>query len=70
MKNKLNALLDVVSEFIAARKGLLLLIGLLLIIANLVLQLFPGLGWVVQANLLLHIGLVCIVLGIMLAWAL
>jgi hypothetical protein len=62
-------MLDRLSEYLAPRKGLLPLIGLLLIAANLVIQFIP-LGWVRQSNLLLHIGIIVAIFGLMLAWAL
>ena len=65
----LSKLIDKLSDFLARRKGLLPLIGLLFIIANLILQfVFPG--WLASANLLLHVGLIVAILGLMLAWAL
>jgi len=60
---------DKLSEFLAHRKGLLPLSGILLILANYVLQFLP-LGWISTSNLFLHIGLVIAILGLMLAWAL
>lgn len=66
----LSRLLDQVSEFLAHRKGLLPLLGVLLILVNLVLQFaFPG-SWLATTNLSLHIGLVIALFGLMLAWAL
>jgi hypothetical protein len=62
--------LDVTSEFLAHRKGLLPLIGIVFIILNLILQFIPGLGWIATSNLLLHIGLLFAIFGLMLAWAL
>ena len=67
---RINKLIDLLSEFLAARKGLVPMLGLLLIIVNFVLQFFPGLGWVVQTNLCLHLGVVVALIGILLAWAL
>ncbi len=66
----MSKLLDRLSEFLARRKGLLPLIGILLIIANLILQFLLPPGWLVSTNLLLHAGLVIAILGLMLAWAL
>ena len=66
----LSKLIDKLSEFLAHRKGLLPLLGLLLIIANLALVIFFPLGWLSGTNLLLHIGLIVAILGLMLAWAL
>lgn len=63
-------MLDGMSEFLAARKGLLPILGILLVAVNGVLQFFPAAGWLASTNLLLHIGLVLAILGIMLAWAL
>lgn len=64
-----SKLLDKLSEFLAHRKGLLPMLGLLLIIANLILQfVFPG--WLASTNLLLHVGLIIAIFGLMLAWAL
>jgi hypothetical protein len=65
----MNKFVDKLSEFIASRKGLLPLIGLLLIIANLILQFIPS-SWLGDSNLLLHIGLIIAILGLMLSWAL
>jgi len=65
----MSKLLDWPSEFLAHRKGLLPLIGILLIAANLLVQfIFPG--WLASTNLLLHIGLIVAIFGLMLAWAL
>ena len=65
----LNKMLDKVSEYLAPRKGLLPLIGILFILANFVLQFFP-VGWLKDTNLCLHLGLVIAIFGLMLAWAL
>ena len=66
----MSKLLDWMSEYFAPRKGLLPLIGLVLIFVNLILQfIFPG-SVIVTANLFLHIGLLIAIFGMMLAWAL
>lgn len=70
MLQKLNAFLDVTSDFLAVRKGLIPLIGMILILANAVLQFYPGTGLLVETNLLLHLGIILAILGFMLAWAL
>ncbi len=67
---RFSHLLDSLSEFLAARKGLLPLVGITLIVINGVLQFIPAAGWFAGTNLLLHIGLVLALVGIMLAWAL
>ncbi len=66
----LSKFIDKLSEFLAHRKGLLPLIGLLFILANLVLQFVLPPGWLRDSNLLLHIGLIISIFGLMLAWAL
>ena len=65
----LNRILDALSNFLAVRKGLLPLIGLILVILNFVVQFLP-LGWFSSSDILLHLGLVLAILGFLLAWAL
>jgi hypothetical protein len=65
----MNRTLDKISEYLASRKGLLPLTGILLIILNFILQFFP-LGWLKDTNLFLHLGLVIALFGLLLAWAL
>ena len=66
----MSKLIDKLSEFLAHRKGLLPMLGLLFIFANLLLQFLPSLGWMTSSNVLLHIGLIVAIFGLMLAWAL
>lgn len=66
---KLSALVDWFSEFIAHRKGLLPIIGIVLVIGNFFVQLFFP-GWLSQTNCLLHAGLVLAIFGLMVARAL
>jgi hypothetical protein len=70
MVRLLNRILDAASEFFAHRKGLLPSIGILLVVINAVLQFIPGGGMFVEANILLHLGVIIAVFGVMLAWAL
>ncbi|MFN8433573.1 MAG: hypothetical protein U0V18_06110 [Anaerolineales bacterium] len=66
----ISKLLDDLSNYLAHRKGLIPIIGLLLIILNLILQfVLPG-SLIVTTNLFLHIGLIISIFGLMLAWAL
>ena len=65
----MNQRLDRLSEYLATRKGLLPSLGLVLIVVNYALQFFVS-GWVIQTNLLLHLGLLLAIFGLMLAWAL
>ncbi len=63
-----NQFLDRVSEFLAQRKGLLVMLGMALVVLNFALQFVPG--WVGATNLFLHLGVLTALLGILLAWAL
>lgn len=69
LMQKINQLLDWMSEYLAARKGLLPIIGIMLIAANFILQFF-SLGAIVESNLLLHLGIILAIFGFLLAWAL
>jgi hypothetical protein len=69
MLNAISKLLDWLSEYLALRKGLLPLIGILLIVVNFVFRLVPA-GWVTTTDLFLHLGIIIALLGILLAWAL
>jgi hypothetical protein len=66
----MSKFLDRASEFLAHRKGLLPIIGLVLILINLLIQfILPG-NFLATTNLFLHLGLVIAIFGLMLAWAL
>lgn len=62
--------LDLASEFLAHRKGLLPLSGLLLVVLNFLLQFVAPGGWVATSNLFLHLGVIVAIFGLLLAWAL
>ena len=64
-----SKIVDQASTYFASRKGLLPLLGILLVILNLVLKI-AFTGWVVDSDLFLHLGIVLAVFGLMLAWAL
>lgn len=67
MDDFISRLLDRAGDFLAARPGLLPLIGLALVLLNLLLQIVPGGGyWLVDSNLFLHVGLIVAVLGLLL----
>jgi hypothetical protein len=70
MKKKLSLLLNQLSDFLSVRKGLLPLLGVLLIALNYLLQWIPAAGWLAETNLLLHLGAILAILGILLAWSL
>jgi hypothetical protein len=66
----MSKLLDILSEYLAHRKGLLPIIGLVLILLNLIIQfVLPG-NLLATTNLSLHLGLIIAIIGLMLAWAL
>lgn len=70
MLEKVNQYLDAVSDFLAYRKGLLPIVGLIFVILNGILQFIPSAGWFADSNLFLHIGIILAILGFMVAWAL
>lgn len=65
----MNKKIDKASDYFAARKGLLPLVGIVLIILNFFVQFLVS-GWFGSSNLLLHLGLVVAIFGLLLAWAL
>jgi hypothetical protein len=67
---RLSRLVDRASDFFAHRKGLLPLLGILLVIINYALPFLIGLNVVTQSNLFLHLGVIVAIFGIMLAAAL
>jgi hypothetical protein len=66
----LSKLIDDASEYFSRRKGLLPLLGMLLIVINYFLPFIFGLNWVTGSNLFLHLGVLIAIFGLMLAWAL
>ncbi len=66
LSDLLNRLIDYVSEQIARRRGLPVLLGIGLVILNFIFQFIPGLRVLTTGNLLLHLGLVVGLLGILL----
>ena len=67
--NWLSKLVDSASDYFAHRKGLLPLLGILLVIANFFLPFLVD-DWVTRSNLLLHLGIIVAIFGMMLCWAL
>ncbi len=61
--------IDKLSDYFASRKGLIPLIGILLVAANFIVRFLP-LGWFSASDVLLHLGIIVAIFGIMLAWAL
>ncbi len=67
----MSRLIDRLSEFLAHRKGLLPLIGILLVIINFVVEIaLPGTNFLVRSNFFLHLGVILAIFGVLLAWAL
>ena len=62
----LNRLIDYLSNQLAKRRGLPVLLGIGLVILNYVFQFIPGLRVLTTGNLLLHLGVVVGLLGILL----
>lgn len=61
--------LDRASEFLAARKGLLPILGMLMIVVNFILRLAVP-GWFQETDFFLHFGIILAILGFLLAQAL
>ncbi len=67
----MSRLIDRLSEFFAQRKGLIPLVGMLLVVVNFILQFtLPSGDFLVTSNLFLHLGVILAVFGLLLAWAL
>ena len=69
MVSFISRAIDRLSEYFAARKGLLPMVGILLVVANFVVRFLP-LGWFGSSDLLLHLGIILAIFGFMIAWAL
>jgi len=65
-----SRLVDNASNYLAHRKGLLPLLGMLFVSINFVLPFFMGPNFVTVSNLFLHLGVIIAIFGMMLAWAL
>jgi hypothetical protein len=68
--NWLSKLIDKASNYFAHRKGLLPLIGILMIILNFVLILLVPPNFFTFTNFFLHLGMIIAIFGMMLGWAL
>ena len=65
----ISKFLDRLSEYLAHRKGLLPITGIVLILINFILRLVP-IPWLTQTDIFLHLGIIVAILGFMLAWVL
>jgi hypothetical protein len=71
MMDRFSKLLDVMSDYLAHRKGLLPLVGIGLIFLNFILaMIFPADWFIIKSNLFLHLGLIVALLGLLLSNAL
>ena len=66
---RFGQILDRISDYFAARKGLLPVLGAILVMLNFLVQFLPF-GWLGESDLLLHAGVVLAIFGFLLAWAL
>jgi len=62
-------LMQKLADFLERVKGLPILIGIFLVILNFIVQYIPGLIFLGDSNLLLHLGVVVGFLGVLLAEA-
>jgi hypothetical protein len=70
MAEKFNHMLDRLSDFLAHRKGLLPILGIVLVFLNGILRFIPASGWVGSSDILLHLGIIIAIFGFLIAWAL
>lgn len=66
----LSKLVDKASEYFAHRKGLLPLVGIVLVIVNFLLPFFMASNFLTISNLFLHLGVIVAIFGFLLARAL
>lgn len=66
MGDLFNRFLEKAADFFAEKPGLLPVLALILIAINFLLRLFPGAGnWLVETDLLLHVGLILGFVGLL-----
>ena len=63
----MSQLIDALSHFLARRKGLLPLLGCLLVLINLILRLALPATWFATTDILLHVGVLTAIFGLLLA---
>jgi uncharacterized membrane protein YdjX (TVP38/TMEM64 family) len=68
----LSKILDGISDYVSAHRGVPVLLGVLLVVLNYILLIIPGvqLGFVETTNLLLHLGVIIGLIGVLLGDAL
>ena len=63
----MNELLDTLNKYLSERRGLLPIIGIVLIVINFLLQIVLNEDvWRASSNLFLHLGLIVAIIGILL----
>jgi hypothetical protein len=63
----MSKLIDAIGQYLAHRKGLLPLLGLLLVLINLGLRLLAPASWLAGTDLFLHLGILIAVFGLLFA---
>lgn len=67
MYDRINRLLERAADALAKRPGLPVLLAVGLVAINFILRLFPGSGyWVVDSDILLHVGVILGFIGVLL----
>ncbi len=66
----LSKLVDNASDFFARRKGLLPLLGIVMVVINFILPLLVDPNFFTLSNFFLHLGVITAILGLLLARAL
>lgn len=67
MDEWINDVVERVNEALERRPGMLPLLGVVFIVVNFLLQIFPGSDvWLVDSNLFLHLGLIVSIVGLLL----
>jgi hypothetical protein len=69
MTELFSSILTKLADFFSSRKGLLPILGIVLILINFALRFLPP-NWFNQTDFFLHLGLIVAIFGFMLAWAL
>lgn len=60
----------VITDFLAERRGIPIIIGFFLILLNFFVQFVPALGWFAEYDVLLHLGLLLAIGGVLVSPAL
>ena len=67
MNERINHIIEQINDFMVDRPGITPMVGLLLILLNFLLQIYPGPdAWIAASNLFLHLGLILSVVGLLL----